>query len=155
MFSEMYQNNSKILAMVADNLVYRNLNKGYIPLYGIVTDSAKYENQVVGLTSKELDSVKLSLFERFVADVKDRDIPLVMFVSPIYAYSARVDYVEAEKICAKYDVPFYYLMEMDGIADDCTMFQDRTHMNNTGAEKYTREIIPLLRDALEGSTDNR
>ena len=39
-------------------------------------------------------------------------------------------------------------MEMDGIADDCTMFQDRTHMNNTGAEKYTREIIPLLRDAL-------
>ena len=136
------------MTIVGDNVLCRNLNKGYIPLYGAVTDSTKYEYEFVDSTDWSLDSVKLSLFERFVCDVKAREIPLVMFVSPVYAQSARVNYVEAEKICTKYDVPFYYLMEMDGIADDCTMFQDRTHMNNTGAEKYTREIIPLLRDAL-------
>ncbi len=152
MESKMYRNNSKVMAIVGDNVLCRNLNKGYIPLYGAVTDSTKYEYEFVDSTDWELDSVKLSLFERFVCDTKARDIPLAMFVSPVYAQSARVDYVEAEKICAKYDVPFYYLMEMDGIADDCTMFQDRTHMNNTGAEKYTREIIPLLRDALEGNS---
>ena len=150
--SKMYQNNSKLLVLVVDNILHRKLDNGYIPLYGIVNDSAKYEYKFIDSISWELDSVKLSLFERFVCDVKERDIPLVMFVSPIYARSARVDYVEAEKICAKYDVPFYYLMEMDGIADDYTMFQDRTHMNNIGAEKYTREIIPLLRDALEGNS---
>ena len=83
-------------------------------------------------------------FECVYQNLKKQNYIFIIF----YAYSARVDYVEVEKICAKYDVPFYYLMEMDGIADDCTMFQDRTHMNNTGAEKYTREIIPLLRDAL-------
>ena len=148
MESKMYRNNSKVMAIVGDNILCRKLNKGYTPLYGIVTDSAKYEYEIIDSTDWGLDSVKLSLFERFVCDTKDRDIPLVMFVSPIYARSAHVDYVEAEKICAKYDVPFYYLMEMDGIASDCTMFQDRIHMNNTGAEKYTREIIPLLREAL-------
>lgn len=150
--SKMYQHNSKFLVLVVDNILHRKLDNGYIPLYGIVNDSAKYEYKFIDSTNWSLDSVKLSLFERFVCDVKAREIPLVMFVSPIYARSAHVDYVEAEKICAKYDVPFYYLMEMDGIADDCTMFQDRTHMNNTGAEKYTREIIPLLRDALEGNS---
>lgn len=149
--SKMFQANSKVISMLGDNVLCQDINKGYIPLYGVVTDSAKYQYEVVDLISWELDSVKLSLFERFVCDVKERDIPLIMFVSPIYARSARVDYVEAEKICAKYDVPFYYLMEMDGIADDYTMFQDRTHMNNIGAEKYTREIIPLLREALEGN----
>lgn len=148
MISKMYRNNSKVMAIVGDNVLHRNVNKGYTPLCGMVTDSTKYEYEFVDSISWELDSVKLSLFERFVCDVKAREIPLVMFVSPIYAYSARVDYVEAEKICAKYDVPFYYLMEMDGIVDDYTMFQDRTHMNNTGAEKYTREIIPLLRKEL-------
>ena len=150
MESKMYRNNSKVMAIVGDNILCRKLNKGYTPLYGIVTDSAKYEYEIIDSTDWGLDSVKLSLFERFVCDTKDRDIPLVMFVSPVYAQSAKVDYIEAEKICAKYDVPFYYLMEMEGIASDYTMFQDRTHMNNTGAEKYTREIIPLLREALEG-----
>ena len=148
MTSKMYRNNSKVMTIVGDNVMCRSRNKGYLPLYGVVTDSTKYEYEVVDSLTWTLDSVKLSLFERFVADVRDRDIPLVMFVSPICAKSARVDYAEAEKICTKYDVPFYYLMEMDGIASDCTMFQDRTHMNNTGAEKYTREIIPLLREAL-------
>ena len=148
--SKMFQANSKIITMLGDNVLFRDVNKGYIPLYGVVTDSTKYDYKVVDSTSWGVDSVKLSLFERFVCDIKDRDIPLVMFVSPVYAKSARVDYAEAEKICAKYDVPFYYLMEMEGIADDCTMFQDRTHMNNTGAETYTIEIIPLLREALVG-----
>lgn len=148
MQSKMYRNNSKVMAIVGDNVMCRSLNKGYIPLYGVVSDSTKYEYQVVDSTDWGLDSVKLSLFERFVCDTKERNIPLVMFVSPVCAKSARVDYAEAEKICAKYDVPFYYLMEMEGIADDCTMFQDRTHMNNKGAEKYTKEIIPLLRHAL-------
>ena len=147
--SKMFQVNSKVITMLGDNVLCQDVNKGYIPLYAAVTDSTKYEYEFVDSISWGLDSVKLSLFERFVCDVKEREIPLVMFVSPVYAQSARVDYVEAEKICAKYDVPFYYLMEMEGIADDCTMFQDRTHMNNTGAEKYTREIIPLLRDALD------
>ena len=151
MTSKMYRNNSKVMAIVGDNVLHRKLNKGYIPLYGVVTDSIKYEYEVVDSIEWSLDSVKLSLFERFVCDVKNREIPLAMFVSSAFAKSARVDYIEAEKICAKYDVPFYYLMEMDGIADDCAMFQDRIHMNNTGAEKYTREIIPLLRDALEGN----
>lgn len=150
--SKMFQANSKVITMLGDNVLCQDVNKGYIPLYSVVTDSTRYQYEFVDSTDWELDSVKLSLFERFVCDTKARDIPLVMFVSPVYARSARVDYVEAEKICAKYDVPFYYLMEMDGIADDCTMFQDRTHMNNTGAEKYTREIIPLLRDALEGNS---
>lgn len=149
MMFKMYRNNSKVIAVVGDNIVQRKFHNGYRPLYGVVTDSTKYEYEFVDSINWELDSVKLSLFERFVCDVKEREIPLVMFVSPIYARSARVDYVEAEKICAKYDVPFYYLMEMDGIADDYTMFQDRTHMNNTGAEKYTREIIPLLKDVLK------
>ena len=48
-------------------------------------------------------------------------------------YSACVDSVEVEKVYAKYDVPFYYLIEMD-----CIMFQDCMHMNNTDAEKYTQ-----------------
>ncbi len=147
--SKMFQANSKVITIFGDNVLCQDVNKGYIPLYGAVTDSAKYQYEFVDSTDWGLDSVKLSLFERFVCDIKARDIPLVMFVSPVYAKSARVDYVEAEKICAKYDVPFYYLMEMDGIADDYTMFQDRTHMNNTGAEKYMREIIPLLRYALD------
>lgn len=147
--SKMFQANSKVITMLGDNVLCQDVNKGYIPLYSVVTDSTRYQYEFVDSTDWELDSVKLSLFERFVCDVKYRDIPLVTFVSPVYAQSARVDYVEAEKICAKYDVPFYYLMEMDGIADDYTMFQDRTHMNNTGAEKYTREIISLLRDALD------
>ena len=146
--SKMFHVNSKVITMLGDNVLCQDVNNGYIPLYGVVTDSTKYEYEFVDSTDWSLDSVKLSLFERFVCDTKARDIPLAMFVSPVYAQSARVDYVEAEKICAKYDVPFYYLMEMDGIADDCTMFQDRTHMNNTGAEKYTREIIPLLRKKL-------
>lgn len=149
LLSKMFQANSRVFTMLGDNVLIQDINNGYLPLYGVVTDSTKYEYDIVDSIDWVLDSMKLSLFERFVCDTKDRDIPLVMFVSPVYAKSSRVDYIEAEKICAKYDVPFYYLMEMDGIASDCTMFQDRTHMNNTGAEKYTREIIPLLREALK------
>lgn len=147
MQSVMYRNNSKLLPAVIDNVINRNLQKGYVPLYRVMNEPVK--DFVSKENVLEIDSAKLNLFESFICDVKSKDIGLILMVSPTYrGKDCENEYCEVIKLCNKYNVKFVCNNDMVGIVDDYRLFQDRAHMNNTGANKYTCEIIPFLREEL-------
>lgn len=144
MKSKMYQNTSRLLPDVFDNILYRDNHKGYEPLYGKMILK---ENQFTVQNYQDLvfavDSVKLSYIERVIDLCKEEQIPLLFMISPRYGM-AKPDmsiYEPALSICKQYNVPVYNYISCMSISDHIEFFQDEGHMNNQGAEAYTSLLI--------------
>lgn len=144
MKSAMYRNNSSLVNLLVDNIIERDFNSGYIPGYGVMDESEiNCELKMI-----EIDSLKLCLFEDFIADVKNRDIPIVVMVSPMYKGVDYSDYSIAKRICEKYKVPYINYLNKENIINNNEYFENRMHMNDMGAKIYTKDIVPILRENL-------
>ena len=145
MLSQMYRNNSMMLPALLDNIIYRDIQKGYSPMFGImknIKDDLKEED------GTKIDSVKKELFEEFIADVTSRKIPLIMMVSPQYKGGNCKQYDFAKQLCEKYNVQFISYMNNHNFSDQIKYFHDKKHMNHEGAKAFTNAIIPLLKESL-------
>lgn len=143
MLSQMYRNNSRIIPDVMDNIVSRDNIKGYAPLFGdMVKINAKNDN----VESRKVDPLKQSVVEYIITLCKNKQIPLVFMVSPRYNGTLTADYSLAIQLAGKYNIPFVNHVDMEGVSDNMSMFQDVGHMNDKGAHAYTQRIISEIRD---------
>lgn len=145
MMSSMYQNNSRLLQCVIDNITYRDNQKGFSPLYGEMKSTKK---------SKErryvLDSLKLNYVRKLCMDVKKHKIPFVMAISPVYCNAESKElYAEAVKICNEYNILLLDYRNYKQISTDVSLFQDPVHMNKKGADLYTSLIANDVRNLIE------
>lgn len=148
MKSKMYQNTGRLLPDIADNLVFRNNNKGYDALYGQMKNpsnkSAKDNIEEMGV-----DSLKLSYMGKVIILCKQNQIPLYFMISPRYGIQELDDSVfepgislkPALALCEEYDIPVYNYVHCPPISGNIEYFQDKGHMNNQGAVAYTQLLI--------------
>ena len=141
MRSKMYQNTGRLLPDIIDNIIYRDNQKGYTPLYGKMNQKSTLDNNVVDKTM-EIDSIKLSYVEKVIELALSNDIPIIFTISPRYGLNSRTsNYEPAFSLCKKRGVPVYNFINYPSIADNAVYFQDGDHMNHKGAEAYTNMLV--------------
>ena len=95
---------------------------------------------------KTVDTLKLHYFEEFIQLTKNKNIELVCCSSPYYkAPLVDSNYEPIIQLCKKNNVPFLYYGACSGISDEKDLFQDRTHMNDTGARLFTSKLISFIK----------
>lgn len=141
--SNLYRNNSRLLSDILDNLMIRYQNEnGFAPLYGEMKNNAAIAGNN---PSYPVDEKKLHLFERFILDCQEKQIPLVFVVSPKYQSAGADEFALAEEFAAKYQIPFLNYLDADGISHQTQFFQDNTHMNEAGAKKFSELIAKEIK----------
>lgn len=139
MTSNMYQNTSKLLPNVVDNVIYRDNNKGFEPLSGVKMSPMKEQPKWMG---ENLDPHKLSYIERLMTDAKADGILICFVVSPRCELGDSMEmYEPVMQLCNKHSIPFLNYKNYPGISDQPYLFQDDSHLNKEGAELYTRVFI--------------
>ena len=145
MQSKMFQNTSKLLPNVVDNIIFRDNKKGYAPLNGSM--KAGLEQKQEPEPELKVDSLKLAYIEKLILDARNSEIPLVFVVSPRYNESSdMLKYQPIIYLCEKYGVPFLNYKDYPPIASDSYYFQDIGHMNHFGAEAFTNVIVEKIKD---------
>lgn len=141
MQSKMYQNTGRLLPDIIDNIIYRDNQKGYAPLYGKMNQKNSLAENVVD-TIREVDSIKLSYVDKVIEVALSNDIPIIFAISPRYSLDSRISkYEPAFSLCKERGVPVYNFINYPSIADNAEYFQDGGHMNHKGAEAYTNMLV--------------
>ena len=144
MLSNLYRYNTTCLRVLG-NFIHpmNNYPKGYCALY----KTMDYEPVIRESETKKVDSLKIHYFRKFIQLAKDKDIQLICYVSPTYKVSSNEDYyLPVKQLCLQYDVPFFYYADCPIFSGKKKYFQDRTHMNHTGACQYTEEVNMLVKN---------
>lgn len=142
MLSSLYRYNTTCLRLFG-NFIYpvTNYSKGYSAL----RKTMDYEPEIKGVVSKEIqevDEIKIYYFEQFIKLVKLNNIELICCVSPFYHKTADVRYCEQIiKLCNKYEIPFYNFGTSSLLSQNKQFFNDRNHLNDTGAHFYTTLVV--------------
>lgn len=149
MKSNMYQNSSRLLPVVFDNIVFRDNNKGYVPLYGKLDVSIMKKGQKGdGITG--IDSLKLSYVEKLITLCNTKDIPLLFLISPWYEYGDDMgEYEPALELSNKYNIPIYSFINHTSYSSKESYYQDDCHLNNEGAKAYTNDVVSIIKDHIK------
>lgn len=146
MLSNLYRYNTTCLRVLGNFLhPMNNYPKGYCALQKTMDYEPVIENQ----EGKMVDSLKIGYFEKFIQLAKDNGVYLICCVSPMYKAPSEDDfYNPVKRLCRKYDVPFLYYADFPTISCEKECFQDRTHMNHTGASEYTRNLALSIKNSI-------
>ena len=140
--SNLFRYNTECVRMLADFLIgTKNHNLGYSPHY----KTMDYEPYIKAKKETELDSVKLHYIKEFICSSKENNIKIIFAISPSYNkfYKSSV-YSPIKRICANYNIPLIDFSE-DPDFSSKKYFMDPTHLNNAGAELYSKKLISRLK----------
>lgn len=146
MLSKAYQYNGKGLQIVSDAVhPLQDDILGFRPLFGDMTGHAALPPEPP-TSPKEIDPLKAKYLNRLVQDCKQQGTKLVFFVSPLYGCARRSEYfVAISRLCRKNGIPLFYHENDHHYVFNPRLFKDASHLNETGAEQYTRQVIRELR----------
>lgn len=149
MKSKMYQNTSRLLPDLVDNIIYRDNRQGYSPLYGHMNT----DEVVPGVSPRNdsaVDSLKLSYVERIIKLCIDKDISLVFSISPRFGLDSDIEpYLPALSLCDKYGIEVANYLNVPQICSHADLFQDSVHLNHKGAETYTTLVLPEIKRKIQ------
>lgn len=147
MCSQMYRFNGKCLQIFFDNVKSRETDtEGYSPLYGMMN----YEPTKTHFMYEEEDSLKMYYWNQFIKECIKNGTKLIFAMSPLYNSCDSVErqYSAIYKLSKKYDIPILNHMKDKDIDGRREYFMDSYHMNNLGAEFYSKKIIKEIRKLL-------
>lgn len=115
--------------------------KGWKPLDGIMdTTGVKAEEY-----SFPIDQKRISLLERFIKDCQQRNIQLIIIVSPMYICSKEDVFKIPRELAAEYNIPFIDHYRDTTFVGQAELFYDFGHLNRKGAEIYSERICKELK----------
>lgn len=115
--------------------------QGYEPLKGIVGYKPKVENTYKPI-QKSIDHFKEDILKRMIEACRQNGSDIVFTVSPSYGHAHVSPYYRAmSAFCNENGIPFLYYQNDPRFIYKQNYFKDGSHMNQTGAEVYTREIV--------------
>lgn len=90
-----------------------------------------------------VDEIKVQRFKSVLSMALEKGVRLIVVNSPSYMASDRVSESERQmkEICDSLGVKIFNFAQAEGIYDDIQYWCDYTHMNNIGAEIYTRRFL--------------
>lgn len=149
MICHSYRYNGKGLQIIADNIHPMQYDiLGYKPLFGVIAYNHKSSN-VNHHMQKNIDPLKKSYLIRLILDCKNNGTRLVFMVSPSFEHAYRSEYYNAiQGLCRQYHVPFLYYEDDKTFIYNRSYFKDHAHMNNVGAELYTKKVMSEIKKYL-------
>lgn len=154
LYSKSYQYNSRIfeniLGNLHDPLPPLSTDNGYLPLHDIMPEfssTIKEEDRIDGY-----DLQKIQLIKDLVDLVKDNKSTLLFCISPFFG-DDDYEYEIVKQICEDTGTPlFNYYTSLS--FQDRTLFLDVAHLNDKGADLYSRIFAHDLKDFLRMNTQN-
>ncbi len=146
MLSNLYRYNTTCLRVIGNYINPVNTYpKGYSALY----KTMDYEPEIKEEKEHVVDTLKIHYFEEFIRLTQNKGVSLVCCISPSYKAPADDNkYKSIKSLCKQYQVPFLYKGSQPDISRERIYFQDRTHLNKSGAVKYTSEMVTLIKQHL-------
>ena len=144
--SKTYKYNSKLVQTIKCNYIPWPEDRGYESLSKVmkVAEGEKTAD-VLASSSDELhiEERKLEYLQKFIDDCKANDIKLVMCYSPYYGQTVPKSIQMIEELAKANGVKFL------NYGDDLRFqkpeyFQDASHLNDTGAKEYSKEITYII-----------
>ena len=121
----------------------RNL-KGWKPLDGAM--------DTTGVKAEEypfpIDQERIRLLERFIKDCKQKNIHLIIIVSPMYACSKEDVFKIPRELASKNNIPFIDHYRDSSFVGHPDLFYDFGHLNRKGAEVYSKKVCKELNSNL-------
>ncbi len=147
LLSKTYRYNSKLVQTIKCNYIPWPEDRGYEALKGNM-DVELYKKDSVSRLSIQKETVKieerkLEYMERFIRLCKKNNIALVLCYSPYFHNTPTKGVFKIQEVADKYNVPFHKFAT-DKEFDTPELFKDEMHLNDKGAKKYTKKLIPKI-----------
>lgn len=148
MYSNLYRFNSNCLSILGNYLYpLAYYPSGYAPHF-FTMEEPKTVN--MKLKSANIDTLKLSFFEKFIALAKDKNIKMVCCISPFYKSTGdAISYSSLQKIMLREEIPLFNFSHIPEISENYRLFKDQSHMNNEGAQLYTSILVSKIKYMLD------
>lgn len=143
MMSMLYRCNSKFMQNITDFVhpVFGIKGNGYLPLKGEL-DKMKIREKKDDKSFKIADSLKLSLINKLIDETKD--VELVFVASPTWYEPKETDYQPIRDICKRRGTIFLDFSGNEKFVQQDEWFKDGLHLNATGADEFTRDLINVM-----------
>lgn len=145
MMSNLYRYNSKCVQIVSDYIhPMQPLGiNGFRPLNAKM-DTMKINRKVSKSESlPQWDDLKISYIYKFIEMSKGSKLVFVM--SPIWYGMDESQYSIIKSICKEKNIPFYDYANNPKYVHNNKYFKDGSHMNNNGAEEFTKDLMEQMR----------
>lgn len=146
LMSKTYKYNSKLVQTIKCNYIPWPEDRGYEALTGVmhVDDGEKIADVLTPvLIEPIIEKRKLKYLQKFIDDCKNNDIELVMCYSPYYGQTVPKSIKMIEELASDNNVLFLNYGN-DIHFQKPEYFQDESHLNDTGAKEYSKEIARKL-----------
>ena len=148
MLSSMYRYNSSFLQIISDYFhpIQQVGNKGFRPLKGSF-DPMKIRNNKDNEDNEIMyDTLKIDYIHKFISLCNNTT--LIFTHSPIWygLDSTKLDIIK--NICKKNKIPFLYFSNNPKYVHNDSLFKDGSHLNEKGANEFTKYLIRKLRPLL-------
>ena len=140
--SGFYRYNSIGISVLKDFLFsdVEGSTKGYSPLYGCQI------NETQPVSSNEnivVDSVKYNCFTRFVDNMQEKGIPLIVVASPKYKKDFS-DLFPLVEYCKSQNITFLNYYNHEHFMNNCSLFKESMHLNDSGAIVFSKKVASDL-----------
>lgn len=147
LLSKTYKYNSKLVQTIKCNYIPWPEDRGYEALNGVmkISDGEKAADVLAPFSVQpNIEERKIEYLQQFIDDCKENNIQLIMCYSPYYGQSVPKSIRIIEEMAKKNNVPF--LNDGDDVRfQKPEYFQDASHLNDTGAREYSKEISRVLK----------
>lgn len=149
MKSSLYRYNGKIFRIASSFLRQKDVDDGYLPLYGTTIDTTKHKKQTTrkNTESQSLNSYSETNFRSVLRKYTSENIPLIIACSPEFQPNSNNN--QLRKICDEYSVPFIELYDVPYFNEHPELFKDAGHLNDDGAHVYTKIFFEKLKPYLD------
>lgn len=152
LLSSIYPFNSSLLMILGGNSDYfkkKNTDqKGFKPLAGIWNQPIEPE---ITYNKYKLDNKKVECYENFIKDCMNKHIQLFVIISPTFKRSKNSEYSVsiAQEIAKRNNTKFFDYSNDSTFTNNATLFNDITHLNETGAIVFSNIVINNIRNIIE------
>jgi hypothetical protein len=151
--SKLYTYNSALLRMLKNFKRNREYVDGYVPLYNSMSTNNHINDSIRdGTLNGKLDPNKVKILNDMITESRKNNIALYFFESPYY--SVHTSYQNNSKevidsLCLLYNVEYFDYSNVNGITHHARFFSDESHLNNDGANVYTKIVVEDLKNDLD------
>lgn len=148
MLSKVYPYNSLAFAILASRhpTAYDSpqVDNGYIPQFKHMQPDPEWKFRPQK-HNEQVDSLKVSYLKKLITENAGH---LLIAVSPRYMSPEDDIYGLVEDLCLVHGVPFVCMVSDPAISRDISLWEDDGHLNHTGAQAFTRRLVPHVKNIL-------
>ncbi|MDE6288821.1 MAG: hypothetical protein K2M00_08575 [Muribaculaceae bacterium] len=155
MISNSYRLNSALFRLIPSVLLSgSDSRKGYDPLFRKLETNIYSDDTTQVAVVPDINPTKEKWLRALITESGDAGSKLIFTISPVLG-GGDLDYYKKElAIINEYDIPVFNYLNDRRFIDTPQFFNDKTHLNNAGAEIFTNVVISDIK-ATFLSSDNR